>query len=37
MKVENPYIHFLMRLIAGASSPKIPQLKRAWKDNVIQG
>jgi hypothetical protein len=37
MKVENPYIHFLMRLIAGASSPKIPQLKRAWKDNVIKG
>ena len=36
MKVNKPAIHFLLRVIAGASSPKIPQLKRAWKDDVIE-
>jgi hypothetical protein len=36
MRVNKPAIHFLLRVIAGASSPKIPQLKRAWKDDVIQ-
>lgn len=36
MRVNRPAIHFLLSVIAGASSPKIPQLKRAWKDDVIQ-
>ena len=36
MKVNKPAIHFLLRVIAGASSPKIPQLKRAWKGDVIE-
>ena len=36
MRVNKPAIHFLLSVIAGASSPKIPQLKRAWKDDVIQ-
>jgi len=34
MKVDRPVVHYLMRVIARASSPKIPQLKRAWKDDV---
>jgi hypothetical protein len=34
MKVDRPAVHYLMRVIARASSPKIPQLKRAWKDDV---
>jgi len=36
MKVNKPAIHFLLRVIAGASSPKMPQLKRAWKEDVTQ-
>jgi len=32
MKVNNrPIIHSLMRAVASASSPKIPELKKAWK------
>jgi hypothetical protein len=36
MKVNRPAVHFLLRIVAGASSPKIPKLKRAWKDDVIK-
>ena len=33
MKVNNrPIIHSLMRAVASASSPKIPELKKAWKN-----
>jgi hypothetical protein len=35
MKVHNrPIIHSLMRAVASASSPKIPALKKAWKDEL---
>ncbi|PCJ82609.1 MAG: hypothetical protein COA49_00680 [Bacteroidetes bacterium] len=36
MKVDNSVVHCLMRLVARASSPKIPPLKRVWKDDVIK-
>jgi len=35
MKVhKRPIIHSLMRAVASSSSPKIPQLKRAWDDEL---
>ena len=35
MKVDNVFIHMLTRGVALASSPKIPQLKRAWDDDSV--
>lgn len=33
MRVERPPVHAMLRVIAKASSPKLPELKRAWDDN----
>ena len=33
MRVERPVAHMMLRVIARASSPKIPELKRAWNDD----
>lgn len=33
MRVERPAVHTMLRVIAKASSPKIPELKRAWNDD----
>lgn len=35
MRVDRPLVHVLTKVIARASSPKIPQLKRAWDDESV--
>ena len=35
MRVDRPLVHALTKVIARASSPKIPQLKRAWDDESV--
>jgi len=35
MRVDRPLVHALTKVIARASSPKIPQLKRAWDDDSV--
>jgi len=35
MRVNRPLVHALTKVIARASSPKIPQLKRAWDDESV--